>query len=843
MLSEHMNSNRFISKLLALALVTCGLALSLNAQTVTTLDSDQTLIGDGMDLDSEGNIFIASGNGQSILWKVTPEGGFTEFANGLDRAVGVIVDAEDNVFVGNYGSGEISKITPAGEKTLFASGLDGPAGLALDSDGNLYVNQFGANFSGTGAQITRITPDGESSIFASGGFLVDGIGIAIDEENTIYFANWTGGGVYKIESGSDTPELLADIVEISNINQITYSSGYIYVPAPLDDVIYRVDREGRYELFAGNGSNGSTDGDVLQASFSRPNSITVNDESNVIYVVDNTAKNLRKIELPEVSKVSTFAPTIDQIGDGLAVDAVGNIIIASGNGDSIVWKVTPEGDVSEFANGFSYAVGVAIDEDQNVFVNNYNSNVLTKMSPEGAKSEFATDLNGPAGLAIDSLGSIYVTEFGSNFSGTGARITRFTSEAERSVFASGGFLQDVIGIAIDEEDNIYFTNLSGGKVYRIPSGSTVQEEFASIPGEPDINQITYSNGYIYVPAITSNQIFRVDQQGNVDLLAGSRSAGFEDGTFEVATFSGPSSIAANATGDKLYVIDGQPTTTLRVIDLVQTEPVELINLSVRAFSGSGENTLILGYVAKAYGDESSNDLGLLVRGIGPSLDGFGIENWAENPMSAVMYNGLELDSNDDWGNFTDQQALAAATNSTGAFTLVDASNDSAFLDTIRTGVNTIHITDANGGIALGEVYKIAGSAGRLINLSCRAFTGEGENVLIGGFVLTGEESQKVLIRGVGPELANQSVAGYLSDPQLTLYSGFEEMAFNDNWEDELGLIAMRECFEAVGAFGLTRGSNDAALVVELSPGIYTVHVGSADSETGVALLEIYLVEK
>ncbi|MCH6256283.1 hypothetical protein MLD52_06970 [Puniceicoccaceae bacterium K14] len=811
------------------------------APQVTTLVSNQPLIADGMDLDSEGNFYIAAGNGGSILWKATPEGEFTEFANGISRAVGVVVDADDNVYVGNYGSGEVSKVTPEGVKTAFATGLDGPAGLAFDSAGNLYVNQFGANGSGTGAVITRITPEGESSVFASGGLLQDGIGIAIDEDDNVYFSNWVGGSVYKIPSGSTTPELLADISEIGNINQITYSGGYIYVPGPLDDVIYRVDRDGKYELFAGNGFNGSADGSAFEASFSRPNSITVDDEKSVVYVVDTTSNNLRKIELPKISEVSTLAPTITRIGDGLAVDAEGDIFIASGNGDSIVWKVTPEGDFEEFANGFDYAVGVAIDEDQNVFVNNYTSNVLTKMTPEGVKSEFATELSGPAGLAIDSVGNIYVTEFGVDFRGDGARITRFTPEGERSVFAEGGFLKDVIGIVIDEDDNVYFTNLKGGNVYKIPNGSSESELFAEIPGNPDINQITYSNGYIYIPAITTNRIYRIDQRGNVNLLAGSDNAGFDDGVFEVATFSGPSSIAANAAGDKLYVIDGQPTSTLRVLNLVEKEPSELVNLSVRAYSGAGERTLILGFVAKAY-EDTTDDSGLLVRGVGPSLDGFGVENWAEDPTSSIMYDGVEVGLNNNWADFSDQAGLGTATTESGAFTLLSGSNDSAFLDTIRTGSNTVHITDSAGGVALGEVYKLAEDSGRLVNLSCRTYTDEGEDVLIGGFVLEGGESQKILIRGIGPGLADQDVVDYLSDPELTLYSGFDEVATNSDWSDD-DFDTLQACFEDVGAFSLAQGSADAAMIVELDPGAYTVHVDSVGGGTGVVLLEIYIVEK
>ncbi|MBT5902215.1 MAG: hypothetical protein HOH58_08925, partial [Opitutaceae bacterium] len=78
--------------------------------------------------------------------------------------------------------------------------------------------------------------------------------------------------------------------------------------------------------------------------------------------------------------VSTLISNMPRIGDGLAVAADGTLFIASGNQGSEVWKVTPDLEISLFASDFAFAVGVAIDANNNVFVNNYQSGVLSKIT-------------------------------------------------------------------------------------------------------------------------------------------------------------------------------------------------------------------------------------------------------------------------------------------------------------------------------------------------------------------------------------------------------------------------------------------------------------------------------
>ncbi|MFZ9747927.1 MAG: immunoglobulin domain-containing protein [Opitutaceae bacterium] len=123
----------------------------------------------------------------------------------------------------------------------------------------------------------------------------------------------------------------------------------------------------------------------------------------------------------------------------------------------------------------------------------------------------------------------------------------------------------------------------------------------------------------------------------------------------------------------------------------------------------------------------------------------------------------------------------------------------------------------------------------LANLSIRTLAGAEEQSLVAGFALSGG-SKSVLVRGIGPALAEFGVEGVLADPRLELRRpGAEVMlAGNDDWTDAAGRV-----FPRVGAFALRAGSRDAALVADLEASTYTARLSEAAGGSGVALLELY----
>jgi hypothetical protein len=275
----------------------------------------------------------------------------------------------------------------------------------------------------------------------------------------------------------------------------------------------------------------------------------------------------------------------------------------------------------------------------------------------------------------------------------------------------------------------------------------------------------------------------------------------------------------------------------------------LVNLSTRAlFSGrGGEDTVIAGFVIGG-----STSKRVLLRGIGPTLTPFGVKNPLVDPRLRVFNGqGQVIAENDNWGG---DAALAQVMQRVGAFALPVGSKDAALLLDLAPGPYTVHVLDSGQtGIALAEIYDASenpnGEYQRLINISSRGYVGTGEGILIGGFVVTGNAPKRVLVRGSGPALTRFGLQNVLNDPQIRLFnSDSQVVAANDNWQtpaivDPVQTSAtaaeIAAASQAAGAFALADGSKDAALVVTLAPGAYTVHVSGLANTTGVALVEIY----
>jgi hypothetical protein len=124
---------------------------------------------------------------------------------------------------------------------------------------------------------------------------------------------------------------------------------------------------------------------------------------------------------------------------------------------------------------------------------------------------------------------------------------------------------------------------------------------------------------------------------------------------------------------------------------------------------------------------------------------------------------------------------------------------------------------------------------RLTNLSVRAFSAPGPQVLTAGFVVSGG-SKSVLIRGIGPTLTDFGVTGVIADPQLSLFADGNLLQSDSGWG---GSAALSNLFASLGAFALPPTSSDSAIFTTLASDSYTAEVASASGASGVALLEIY----
>lgn len=265
-----------------------------------------------------------------------------------------------------------------------------------------------------------------------------------------------------------------------------------------------------------------------------------------------------------------------------------------------------------------------------------------------------------------------------------------------------------------------------------------------------------------------------------------------------------------------------------------TGTARLINVATRVQVGGAAGTPIAGFTIGGTGSKR-----VIARAVGPGLATFGVNGTLADPSLALISGGATVASNDTW-NASDATTFAA----NGAFALTAGSRDAAVVTSLAGGSYSAVMGDGGGsGVALLEVYDgDTSAAARLVNVSTRAFVGTGERVLIPGFVVSGQGTMKILIRAVGPGLAAFGVSGTLADPQMTLFRGTTTVASNDNWSSAANAIDIATAATNSGAFALAGGSRDAALLVELAAGAYTVSVAGVGATTGTALVELYVVQ-
>jgi uncharacterized protein (DUF1800 family) len=260
------------------------------------------------------------------------------------------------------------------------------------------------------------------------------------------------------------------------------------------------------------------------------------------------------------------------------------------------------------------------------------------------------------------------------------------------------------------------------------------------------------------------------------------------------------------------------------------------NLSTRAQVGTGANIMITGFVVQEGAPKQ-----ILIRAVGARLGQapFNVTGVLADPQLQLFNaNGVLVLANDNWAT-----ADLATMNSVGAFALASGSRDAALVATLSPGAYTAQVSGVNNtsGVAILEIYDVTGSA-RLMNLSTRAMVGSGANGLFSGLsVAPGGGARRILVRAAGPSLAALGVPGGLGDPSIAIVDSSNRQiagGANDNWESN-GAAAMTAAFAQAGAFPFSAGSRDAALVVDVMPGNYTIQVNGVAGTSGTALVEVY----
>jgi hypothetical protein len=128
------------------------------------------------------------------------------------------------------------------------------------------------------------------------------------------------------------------------------------------------------------------------------------------------------------------------------------------------------------------------------------------------------------------------------------------------------------------------------------------------------------------------------------------------------------------------------------------------------------------------------------------------------------------------------------------------------------------------------------------NISTRSFVQTGDNVMIGGFIVQGSGTKRVIIRAIGPELGQFGVPDPLQDPILELHDGTGNLiASNDNWQTTIigGIITQDQVQDIINSGRAPGDPRESAIIGDLPAGNYTAIVRGVNGTTGVALVEVY----
>ncbi len=266
--------------------------------------------------------------------------------------------------------------------------------------------------------------------------------------------------------------------------------------------------------------------------------------------------------------------------------------------------------------------------------------------------------------------------------------------------------------------------------------------------------------------------------------------------------------------------------------VTQFAPAQALNISTRTQVGTGDNVLIGGFIVTG-----SVPKKIAVRGIGPSLAQSGISDFLGNPTLKLRdQTQTLLGQNDDW-----QGDPAQASELTALGLALQNSKESGLVTTVVPGAYTATLAGTNNGRGVGvlEIYDAdSGASSQLANISSRGFVQTGNNVMIGGFILGGTSGTHVVVRGIGPSLAESGVSPVLPDPTLDLRDGDGTLLIsNDNWQDDPASASQ------LTTAGLAPSDpKESGIYVPLfSRGAFTAILSGQSNGIGIGLVEIYNV--
>jgi len=259
------------------------------------------------------------------------------------------------------------------------------------------------------------------------------------------------------------------------------------------------------------------------------------------------------------------------IDDGLIVGS-DNYIYGAHFYGSRIYRISPSGIVSIFADGFNTPNGLAFDSMGNLFVADHSGNAIYKVDPSGTVTPHVLSLGQPSGILKEfDSDTMIVTRYAANL------ILKIAPDGTIDTISTGGILNGPVGLAYDDDNNLFVANFNDRKLIQIESDGT-QGLLAQFPGPGNLGFMTYGNGMFYGTGYDSHKIYQIRQSDTlISLLAGS-SIGEVDGDTSIAKFNRPNGIAFNSLKDTLYISAFGTGNVRRITNIINTTGIESIKL-------------------------------------------------------------------------------------------------------------------------------------------------------------------------------------------------------------------------------------------------------------------------
>lgn len=455
---------------------------------------------------------------------------------------------------------------------------------------------------------------------------------------------------------------------------------------------------------------------------------------------------------------------------------------------------------------FASATGLAVDGADNLYVADTGNNTIRKITPAGVVSTFA----GSAGNSGSADGT--------------AGAARFNAP---------------IGLTIDGAGNLYVGD-SGNHTIRKITPAAVVTTLAGSPGNPGSDNGTGSvarfngprgvavdgGGNVYVADTFNNTIRKVTPAGSVSTFAGlAGEFGSTDGIGSVARFNRPRGVAVDSASN-VYVADSANNLIRRISS---TKAVTTV-AGLAETSGSTDGSV---FAARFFGP-----IGITVS---PSRNIY-LADTVNDTIRKISFSGAVT-------TLGGVPLMAGSANGAGAAARF-ASPQGVALDSAGrlfvadTGNNTIRVTPSSTPAPTpsptgSPTPTPAPGRAQPLNISTRIRVGTGQNVLIGGFIVVGNDPKQILVRAIGPSLAHAGLSDFLPDPVLELHAADNSLiTMNDNWRDNPAQAALIEATHIPPT-----DPAEAAIVATLAPGNYTAVIHGKGSATGIGLVEIYDLDR